>query len=172
MQWCMQPPCSASRGRAPTFPSRFAAYRASKAQAEPLVLAANRPGFRTIALRPAANRGSGDPFSRALPEAVRSGRFAFIDCGDHAFATYHVNNVVEAIPCALERGEGDHAYLRENLRSKIVRDIFSWIRHSDAPHLGHRMGLLIDIVLSTVTFLHGISTVPEALPARAYTFEV
>lgn len=32
---------------APTFPNHFSAYLASKAQAEPLVLAANKPGFRT-----------------------------------------------------------------------------------------------------------------------------
>ena len=39
---------------APTFPNHFSAYLASKAQAESLVLAANKPGFRTIALRPPA----------------------------------------------------------------------------------------------------------------------
>ncbi|MGD9916332.1 MAG: NAD-dependent epimerase/dehydratase family protein [Rhizobiaceae bacterium] len=37
---------------APTFPSSFSAYIASKAQGESAVLAADRPGFRTIAQRP------------------------------------------------------------------------------------------------------------------------
>jgi nucleoside-diphosphate-sugar epimerase len=32
---------------APTFPDHFSAYLASKAQAETIVLAANKPGFRT-----------------------------------------------------------------------------------------------------------------------------
>ncbi|MFD1676368.1 NAD-dependent epimerase/dehydratase family protein, partial [Alicyclobacillus fodiniaquatilis] len=59
---------------APTFPNHFSAYLASKAQAEPLVLAANKTGFRTIALRPPTIWGPGDLFSRALPEAVRSGQ--------------------------------------------------------------------------------------------------
>jgi len=103
-------PIRGANESAPTFPNHFSAYLASKARAERLVLAANKPGFRTIALRPPAIWGPGDPFSRALPEAVRSGQFAFIDRGDYAFATCHVDNVVEAIQCALERGEGGHAY--------------------------------------------------------------
>lgn len=95
---------------APTFPNHFSGYLASKARAEQLVLAASRPGFRTIALRPPALWGPGDPFSRALPEAIRSGRFAFIDRGDYPFATCHVDNLVEAIECALERGDGGRAF--------------------------------------------------------------
>jgi nucleoside-diphosphate-sugar epimerase len=95
---------------APTFPNHFSAYLASKARAESLVLAANKPGFRTIALRPPAIWGPGDPFSRALPKAVRSGQFAFINRGDYAFATCHVDNVIEAIECSLDRGEGGRAF--------------------------------------------------------------
>ena len=95
---------------APTFPDHFSAYLASKAQAETIVLAANKPGFRTLALRPPALWGPGDPFSRELPQAINSGNFAFVDRGDYAFATCHVDNVVEAVQCALERGEGGRAY--------------------------------------------------------------
>ena len=94
---------------APTFPNHFSAYLASKARAESIVLAANKPGFRTLALRPPALWGPGDPFSRALPQAINSGQFAFINRGDYAFDTCHVDNVVEAVQCALERGEGGHA---------------------------------------------------------------
>ena len=95
--------------RAPTFPNHFSAYLASKARAESMVLAANKPGFRTLALRPPALWGPGDPFSRALPQAINSGQFAFINRGDYAFDTCHVDNVVEAVQCALERGEGGRA---------------------------------------------------------------
>ncbi len=95
---------------ASTFPNHFSAYLASKAQAETVVLAANKPGFRTLALRPPALWGPGDPFSRALPKAIASGQFFFIDRGDYAFATCHVDNVVEAVQCALERGEGGRAF--------------------------------------------------------------
>jgi nucleoside-diphosphate-sugar epimerase len=106
---------------APTFPNHFSAYLASKARAEALVLAANKPGFRTIALRPPAIWGRGDPFSRALPKAVRSGQFAFIDRGDYAFATCHVDNVVEAIQCALERGEGGRAFFIKDQEGQTFR---------------------------------------------------
>jgi nucleoside-diphosphate-sugar epimerase len=63
---------------APTYPDSFSGYIASKARGEAAVLAANRPGFRTIALRPPAIWGPGGPFSTQLPGAIESGRFAFI----------------------------------------------------------------------------------------------
>jgi nucleoside-diphosphate-sugar epimerase len=95
--------------RAAAFPNHFSAYLASKARAESIVLAANKPGFRTLALRPPAIWGPGDPFSRAIPQAINSGQFAFIGRGDYAYDTCHVDNVVEAVQCALERGEGGRA---------------------------------------------------------------
>ncbi len=80
------------------------------AQAEKIVLAANKPGFRTLALRPPSIWGPGDPFSRALPQAINSGQFAFINRGDYVFDTCHVDNIFEAVQCALERGDGGHAF--------------------------------------------------------------
>jgi nucleoside-diphosphate-sugar epimerase len=107
---------------APTFPNHFSAYLASKARAEAVVLAANRPGFRTIALRPPALWGPGDPFSRALPQAINSGQFAFVDRGDYAFSTCHVDNVIEAVQCALERGEGGRAYFITDPETQTFRE--------------------------------------------------
>jgi len=107
---------------APTFPDHFSAYLASKAQAETIVLAANKPGLRTLALRPPALWGPGDPFSRELPQAINSGNFAFVDRGDYAFATCHVDNVVEAVQCALERGEGGRAYFITDQEKQTFRE--------------------------------------------------
>lgn len=95
---------------APTYPQSFSGYIASKAQGEAAVLAANRPGFRTIALRPPALWGPGGPFSKQLPHAIASGQFAFVARGEYPFATIHVANVVEAVQCALERGTGGRPY--------------------------------------------------------------
>jgi nucleoside-diphosphate-sugar epimerase len=107
---------------AATFPNHFSAYLASKARAEQIVLAANKPSFRTLALRPPAIWGPGDPFSRALPQAISSGQFAFIDRGEYAFATCHVDNVIEAIQCALLRGEGGSAYFISDPQTQTFRE--------------------------------------------------
>jgi nucleoside-diphosphate-sugar epimerase len=130
---------------APTFPNHFSAYLASKAQAESLVLSADKPGFRTIALRPPAIWGPGDPFSRALPEAVKSGQFAFIDRGDYAFSTCHVDNVVEAIQCALERGEGGHAFFIKDQEGQSFREFVA--------SLASLQGLSIDKLRSMPNWL-------------------
>ncbi len=95
---------------APTHPDSFSGYIASKARAETAVLAANQAGFRTIALRPPAIWGPGGPFSRQIPHAIESGQFAFVARGDYPTSTIHVDNVVEAILCALERGAGGRPY--------------------------------------------------------------
>lgn len=112
---------------APTFPNHFSAYLASKARAEALVLAANKAGFRTIALRPPAIWGPGDPFSRQLPNAIKSGQFAFVDRGDYAVSTCHVDNVVEAVQRALERGEGGRAYFIKDQEGQTFRDFIASI---------------------------------------------
>lgn len=121
---------------APTFPSHFSAYLASKARAEPLVLAANRPGFRTIALRPPAIWGPGDPFVQALPQAIRSGQFAFINRGDYAYATCHVDNVIEAVACALDRGEGGRAYFIKDQETVTFRDFVTALAESQGLSVG------------------------------------
>ncbi|MGS0892610.1 NAD-dependent epimerase/dehydratase family protein [Burkholderia stagnalis] len=95
---------------APTFPNSFSGYIASKAQGEAAVLAADKPGFRTIVLRPPAIWGPGDAFSHAIPQAIGSGQFSFIDRGNYPCVTCHVDNVAEAVQCALERGTGGRAY--------------------------------------------------------------
>src|SRR6516225_3879277 len=99
--------------RAPTFPNHFSAYLASKARAESIVLAANKPGFCTLALHPPALWGPGDPFSQALPQAINSGQFAFINRGDYVF---------ETVQCALERGEGGRAYFITDQEKQTFRE--------------------------------------------------
>lgn len=109
----------------PLSPNHFSAYLASKARAEPLVLAANKRGFRTIALRPPAIWGPGDPWSRGLPDAIRSGQFAFINRGDYAVSTCHVDNVIEAVQCALQRGEGGRAFFIADQEKQTFREFIA-----------------------------------------------
>jgi nucleoside-diphosphate-sugar epimerase len=93
-----------------TFPESRLHYIASKAAGEAVVLAANAPGFRTLALRPPAIWGKGDAFSAALPGMLKRRQFGFIDRGDFPYVTCHVDNVVEAVLCALRAEVGGKAY--------------------------------------------------------------
>ena len=112
---------------APTHPNSFSGYIASKSRGEAAVLEANGPDFRTIALRPPAIWGPGDSFSRALPHALKSGQFSFVDRGEYPFATCHVDNVIEAIQCALERGTGGRAYFVNDQETQTFRDFVTMI---------------------------------------------
>jgi nucleoside-diphosphate-sugar epimerase len=112
---------------APTFPNSFSAYIASKARGEAAVLAASGPGFRTIAIRPPAIWGPGDPFSRGLTDAIASGSFAFIERGDYPFATCHVDNVIEAVQCALERGTSGRAYFIRDHEITTFREFIAML---------------------------------------------
>lgn len=106
---------------APTYPHSFSAYIATKAAAETLVLGANAPGFATIALRPPGIWGAGDAFSETLPAMVKRGMFGFIGGGRFPCVTCHVDNVVEAITCTLERGNGGHAYFINDSEPTTLR---------------------------------------------------
>lgn len=112
---------------APTFPNSFSGYVASKARAEAAVLAANQSGFRAIAIRPPAIWGPGDAFSRAIPDVIGSGRFRFIDRGDYPFATCHVDNVIEALQCALAGGNGGRAYFVTDPEPTTFRDFVAML---------------------------------------------
>jgi nucleoside-diphosphate-sugar epimerase len=106
----------------PVYPKSFSAYIASKAQGEAAVLAANKGGFRTLALRPPIIWGPGDMLSRQLPDAIKHGQFAFIDRGDFPYATCHVDNLIEAVTLALERGTGGRAYFVNDPEGTTFRD--------------------------------------------------
>lgn len=129
-------PIRSADERAPTFRDSFSPYIASKATSEAGVLAANRPGFRTIAIRPPGIWGPGDVFSRNIPHAIGSGRFAFIARGEYPYSTCHVDNVVEALICALDRGEGGKAY--------FVRDRDNTTFRTFIDGLAKLQGLSID----------------------------
>lgn len=115
-------PLSGVDETAPTYPDSFSGYVASKARGEAAVLAANRPGFRTIALRPPALWGPGGPFSERLPHAIESGQFAFVARGEYPVSTIHVDNAVEAIQCALDRGTGGRPYFVNDRDTITFRD--------------------------------------------------
>lgn len=86
-------------------------YPASKNLAERAVAAADRPGFRTVICRPRLIWGAGD--TSVLPKivaAVRAGRFAWVGGGRYLTQTCHIDNIIEGLLLAAEKGRGGEAY--------------------------------------------------------------
>ncbi|MDQ0789990.1 NAD-dependent epimerase/dehydratase family protein [Streptomyces sp. B3I8] len=85
-------------------PCRLAAYPATKARAEALVLAAHGPELATVSLRPHIIWGPGDPhFAPALLRAVRAGRLLMPGDGGNLVDTTHVRTAAHAHLLALDR---------------------------------------------------------------------
>jgi nucleoside-diphosphate-sugar epimerase len=86
-------------------------YAETKAEAERRVLAANRPEFATIAIRPRLVWGAGDTtLVPEVKEMVEKGAFLWLDGGSAKTSTTHIDNLVHAVALALEHGKGGEAY--------------------------------------------------------------
>lgn len=93
----------------PLRPDSRAPYPATKAKAEQVVRAAEN--LETVIVRPRFVWGAGD--TSVLPNlvaAVKSGRFAWIGGGTHLTATTHIDNTVEGLVLAAERGKPGETY--------------------------------------------------------------
>ncbi len=111
---------------APLRPDSKALYSATKARAEAAVLAANREGFATMSVRPRFVWGAGD--TTLLPNIVamvKAGKFAWIGGGRHLTAITHVDNVVEGLMRAAERGRGGEAYFVTDGEPVVFRNFLS-----------------------------------------------
>jgi nucleoside-diphosphate-sugar epimerase len=110
----------------PTQPDSKAPYSATKARAEKVVLAANRDGFETVIVRPRFIWGAGD--TTLLPRIVylaRIGRFAWIGGGWHRTDVTHVENVVEGLVLAAERGAPGGIYFITDGEPAIFREFLT-----------------------------------------------
>jgi nucleoside-diphosphate-sugar epimerase len=108
---------------APLRPDSRAPYPATKAKAEQAVRAAAREGFETVALRPRFVWGKGD--TTLLPEmvaTVEAGRFAWVGGGRNVTDTTHVDNVVEGLVLAAERGRSGEAYFVTDGEPVVFRE--------------------------------------------------
>ena len=86
-------------------------YPRSKARAELEALAAASDGMETVIVRPRFVWGPDDTtLLPAIEEMVASGRFAWIGGGRHMTSTAHVDNVVQGLLLAAERGRSGEAY--------------------------------------------------------------
>ncbi len=94
--------------RVPVQEPKFAPYSASKAAAEKILLSydGRRSGFRTIAIRPPMIWGRGMPMLDRMVDVVRSGNWQWPDGGTQTISTCHIDNLVEALLLAGDRGHG------------------------------------------------------------------
>jgi nucleoside-diphosphate-sugar epimerase len=108
---------------APLRPDSKADYAATKAEAEQLVRAAGTDGFETVVVRPRLVWGAGDAtILPGLLAAVRSGRFRWVSGGRHLTSTTHVENAVEGLRLAAERGAAGAAYFVTDGEPVVFRD--------------------------------------------------
>jgi nucleoside-diphosphate-sugar epimerase len=88
----------------------WAPYITTKAEAERLVRQANTPNLRTVVIRPSLIWGEGMPTLDEMVAAASNPRFALPDAGRQAVSASHVDNVVESLLIAAEKGRGGEAY--------------------------------------------------------------
>lgn len=90
----------------------YGVYPISKGKAETAVVAANGVGgMETVVVRPRYIWGKGD--TTLLPqvaEAAKKGQFAWIDGGNYLSSTVHVDNCVEGMILAAEKGTPGEIY--------------------------------------------------------------
>jgi nucleoside-diphosphate-sugar epimerase len=110
----------------PLRPDSPALYSSTKAKAEALVREAPGGGFETVVVRPRFVWGAGD--TTLLPEmvtAVKRGRWAWINGGRHRTSITHVDNVVEGLLAAAERGRPGEAYFVTDGEPVVFREFIS-----------------------------------------------
>lgn len=111
---------------APLRPDSAAPYAATKAEAERIVREAAEPGFETVVLRPRFVWGAGDTtLLPAIAEATEAGKFAWIDGGSHRTSITHVENVVEGLLLAAEKGRSGEAYFVTDGEPVVFREFIS-----------------------------------------------
>jgi nucleoside-diphosphate-sugar epimerase len=107
-------------------PLRFdspALYSSTKARAEEAVIEANRDGLQTVVVRPRFVWGRGDTtLLPAMAELVRAGRFAWVGGGRQRTSTTHVDNAVEGLVLAAQRGAPGGVYFVTDGRPVVFRD--------------------------------------------------
>src|SRR4051794_4085000 len=111
---------------APLRPDSKALYCSTKAMAEQAARAASGDGFETVVLRPRFVWGKGDTtLLPGIKSMVEAGRFAWIGGGIQLTDTTHVDNVVEGLLLAAEKGRPGEAYFVTDGDRVVFREFVS-----------------------------------------------
>ncbi len=121
----------AGAGADPANPRRAGShYSKSKAQAEIDVLAADTPGFATIAIRPHLVWGPGDTqLVGRIVERAKDRRLALVGGGRALIDTTFIDNAVDALVASVDRAEAGHgeAFVVTNGEPRTVNELFERI---------------------------------------------
>jgi nucleoside-diphosphate-sugar epimerase len=119
------------------------------------VRGANGPNFETMVVRPRLIWGKGDTtLTPRLVQAMKSGKFAWIEGGNVLTSTCHVRNVCEGVLCALERGQGGGVYFVTDGGPVKVRDFLgALVRTSGIEPPDKTMPLWLGLALANVVEL-------------------
>ncbi len=101
-------------------------YSETKGEAERRVLAANKPGFETIVLRPRLVWGPGD--TSVLPvvkKMVMEGKFMWVDGGRARTSATCIPNLVHAAELALTRGTAGRIYFIADRETHTFREFLT-----------------------------------------------
>ncbi|MEH6569265.1 MAG: NAD-dependent epimerase/dehydratase family protein [Halioglobus sp.] len=123
----------------PLAPNSPFPYCATKAQAEQAVLAANRPDFTTIVLRPRFIWGPGDKtLLPAIEKMSARGGWTWINRGQAKTSTIYIDNLVHAITLALTEGKPGEAYFILDDEVSTIKEIVTGMAASKNLVLGER----------------------------------
>jgi nucleoside-diphosphate-sugar epimerase len=103
----------------------WAPYIKTKAEAERLVREANTSGLRTVVIRPSLIWGEGMPTLDEMVAAANNPQFALPDAGRQAVSPSHVDNVVECLLLAAEKGRGGEAYYVTDGEDTTLKEVLS-----------------------------------------------
>ena len=106
---------------APLRPDSRAAYCATKAISEQVVLDANTSGLETVSIRPRFIWGPESTLIEGLVAAVTAGQFAWIE-GRHTTNVTHVANAVEGLILGWRRARAGQAYFVTDADRVVLRD--------------------------------------------------
>ncbi|HYI01578.1 NAD-dependent epimerase/dehydratase family protein [Hyalangium sp.] len=114
-------------------------YSSTKCAAERLVLSVNSPELTTIVVRPRFIWGKGDTSVLAtLSDAVKSGRFRWVDGGHFKTSTCHVANCVEGMLLAAEKGRGGQTYFLTDGEPVVFRDFVTAMLRTQGVDPGNK----------------------------------
>ncbi len=128
-------------------------YASTKNAAERLVLSVNSPELTTVVVRPRFIWGKGD--TSVLPiiiEAIKSGRFRWVDGGNFKTSTCHVANCVEGMLLAAEKGRGGQAYFLTDGPPVVFREFITEVLKTQGVEPGNKaIPFGLSMALATVS---------------------